>query len=130
MKPIRLPSIYKTEDLALEVGAKVAFADGRKFNTEGVKVTKTSTPVDLKRGTGEPVAKPAPEPVAQVDLSMELMQQMIALMNRPAAAPVVSVPAPVVNIPEAKPTKAVSWTFDFIRNADGTLKSIKATPQE
>jgi hypothetical protein len=43
---------------------------------------------------------------------------------------------PEIKVPEAQvvvqpaQSKPVSWTFEFERNADGTIKCIHATPKE
>jgi hypothetical protein len=64
----------------------------------------------------------------------ELLLKALEAVARPQLAPQVVVhadaPAPqvVVQPPEAK--KTVAWTFEFERNADGTIKRIHATPKD
>lgn len=64
----------------------------------------------------------------------ELLQKVLERLAQPQPAPQVRVtaetpPAQVVVTP-SEPRKSVSWTFEFERNADGTIKRIHATPKE
>jgi hypothetical protein len=73
--------------------------------------------------------------VAEVERSRkmdEFLVKAIENMARPLPTPEVNVAPPKVEVvvqqPEAK--KAVAWTFEFERNADGTIKRIHATPKD
>jgi len=124
MANIRLNDLYDIEDLALETGATVEYASGRKFNTSGREAARKP----------KPVAVPTPVESAPVkpDVSAELLRQMIAVLNRPVDVRLPEMPAPQVTVTPAAQvaSKPVSWTFEFERNPNGTIKRINATPKE
>lgn len=73
---------------------------------------------------------------ARNDLFLKALQALADV--KPPAAPSVTV-SPEINVPEQPPAqvvvhqqtvKPVSWTFEFERNADGTIKRIHASPKE
>lgn len=124
MANVRLGDLYDLEDLALETGASVEYANGRTFNTTGRQAVRA-----VKPKVPAPVAAPvAPEPPKQ-DVSAELMRQMIAILNRPVDVRLPEMPAPQVTVAAAPAAKPVSWAFEFERNPNGTIKRINATPQ-
>jgi len=62
----------------------------------------------------------------------DLMTKVLETLANPQQAP-----APVVNVPEiqvpaptvvVQPQQRSSWEFSFVRNTDGTIKSITAKP--
>jgi hypothetical protein len=124
MANIRLNDLYDIEDLALETGATVEYANGRKFNTSGREAARKP----------KPVAVPTPVEPAPVkpDVSADLLRQMIAVLNRPVDVRLPEMPAPQVTVTPAAQvaSKPVSWTFEFERNPNGTIKRINATPKE
>lgn len=117
--------IYNLEDLALETGSTIEYSNGKKFNSAGVEGQRRVTPK-------EPVVKqvPAPEPVAKPQ-NNEIVNQLLALLNRPIEVKVPPVQPPQVTVnPPSVTVAPVTWVFDFERNANGTIKRITATPQE
>jgi hypothetical protein len=122
---LRLSELYDLEDLALETGASVEFADGRKFNTSKVQA---------KRVKEEPVEKP----VARADNTAEILKQIVLLLSRPVEVVVPPMPAPQVTVSlppkeededeDESEDKPVQWVFEFERNYNGTIKRITATP--
>lgn len=126
MKPrLRLGELYDLEDLALETGATLEFANGRKFNTSKVQA---------KRVKEEPAEKPS----ARADNTAEILKQIVLLLSRPVEVVVPPIPAPqvTVNMPpkeeeddeNEEEDKPVEWVFEFERNFNGTIKRIVATP--
>jgi hypothetical protein len=115
--PLRVSSI---EDLALELGASVKRDDGSVFNSSG-----RSGVVRLPKPVAAP--EPAPAPVQDTGhekLTAALAEMMSKLHVQQPSAPVVHVPpAQVVVQPQQR---VLDWTFTFERNADGTIKSIRA----
>lgn len=103
--------MFTPEELALELGGTIKRADGTVFNSAGrsgvYRLPKRAEP-------------PPQDPMAAV------LEKMTELLARPAPAP--EIPAPVVHVqpaaPAAKPILA--WAFTFERNADGTIKTIRA----
>jgi hypothetical protein len=95
MANIRLNDLYDIEDLALETGATVEYASGRKFNTSGREAARKP----------KPVAVPTPVESAPVkpDVSAELLRQMIAVLNRPVDVRLPEMPAPQVTVTPAAP---------------------------
>lgn len=126
MANVRLGDLYDLEDLALETGATVEYANGRTFNTAGRQTMRAAKPK-----APAPVAAPVvqPEP-AKSDVSAELMRQMIAVLNRPVDVRLPEMPAPQVTVSAAPAAQPVSWTFEFERNTNGTIKRINATPSK
>lgn len=126
--PIELDGLYSIEDLALEVGATVDYANGRKFNTSQVKDKRPAKPRSV----------PSPSPVASVapvapknDETVEMLKQVISLLNRPVEVRMPDIPAPQVSVTAATPVaQPVRWAFEFDRNPNGTIKRINAIPQQ
>jgi len=125
MATVRLNDLYDLEDLALETGATVEYANGRKFNTSGREALRTPKQKAVAPAPVEPVQ---PKP----DVSADLLRQMIAILNRPVDVRLPEMPAPqvTVTVPAQAVSKPVSWTFEFERNTNGTIKRINATPKE
>jgi hypothetical protein len=125
MSTSRLASLYNLEDLALETGATIEYADGRKFNTVGMQGKR-----QLKQPakTPEVAPAPAPTPAPPVADNSAIVSQLLELLNRPVQVSLPEMPTPnvVVNQPAAAPVTA--WTFEFERNPNGTIKRIRATP--
>lgn len=99
-------------DLALELGGTVELDDGTVFNAEG----RTGTRV-----------KPVP-PKSENERLLELLTQIVK--TPPVVNTTVEVPeaTPPTVLVQPAPSKPVSWSFEFDRNADGTIKRIRATP--
>lgn len=63
----------------------------------------------------------------------ELLVKVLEALARPAATPSVTV-SPQVNVPEASVAVQVAqpapraWTFEFVRNPDGTVQRVLAQP--
>lgn len=99
-------------DLALELGGTLRTDDGRVFNSEG--------------RVGARQVRPKQDPQER------MLQLLVEQLKTPPQVHT------TVNVPEAAPpsvvvenkASAVSWTFDFERNADGTIKRIRATPEK
>lgn len=118
------PANIDHKALALRLGASIDYGDGRVFNASGRKA---------------PPARPAPAPAPVVQPPVDngheklaaALQEMMSRLHVQQAAPQ---PAPVVNVAPAQvvvnPQPRCSWDFDFIRNADGSIKTIKATPRQ
>lgn len=73
--------------------------------------------------------------VAQQAKTLQLMQALLDNMGRPQPTPQIHVAAAQVAAPQvimqpAPQTKPCGWNFEFVRNKDGTIKSINATPLE
>lgn len=109
------------ESLALRYGGRVEYSDGRVFNSGG-----RVAPVVRKPQLPAPAPPPAPDNTA-------LIQKLLEMLARPQ--PVAAQPAPVIHVapaqvvmPPAQPAR--SWNFTFVRNPDGSIKSITANPQE
>jgi len=68
----------------------------------------------------------APQPVAAQDNTalIQALQDMVSKMQ-PQQAPEINLPAPVVTVQPAQ--RVLAWTFNFVRNPDGTIKTITAT---
>jgi hypothetical protein len=121
----KLKLTHPLEDLALDLGARVDYADGKVFNTSG-------------RAGAARLVHPKPDAAPAASTSNEQLLQAITklLEQRPLQNPApVDVrlpeivlpphPAPTVVVEKAAP---VSWSFEFERNANGTLKRIVAKP--
>ena len=127
MTPSRVRPLFDVENLALETGATLEYADGRKFNTAGAA---------LKRMRKAPMPAPAPAPAAPpapAGLSVEMLQQILQALNRPVQVTLPDIPAPSVTVsaPAAvAPSPPTKWTFEFERNPNGTIKRIHATSKE
>lgn len=127
-KNLRLDELYDLEDLALETGAAIEFADGRKFNT---------SKVELKRKKSEPV-QPSAARTSSTAETAEILKQIVTLLSRPVEVVIPPMPAPqvTVNLPpkedddesEDKEDNPVRWVFEFERNPNGTIKRIEAIP--
>jgi len=119
---------FGLEDLALETGSSLEFADGRKFNSAGLQ---TSRKVREPVAVSAPAPAPAPPPAPAPDLT-PLLQQLIAAVNRPVEVTIPPMPAPQITVQaaEQKASPPQAWTFDFERNANGTIKRINATVKE
>jgi uncharacterized protein YukJ len=103
------------EDYALESGAAVHRANGEVFNAAG----RTGVYRLPKRAAPTP-----PEDNGHEKLTAALADMMSKLHVQQPSAPVVNVPpAQVVVQPQQR---VLDWTFTFERNADGTIKSIRA----
>lgn len=125
--PIELDGLYSIEDLALEVGATVDYANGRKFNTSQVKDKRVAKPRSVPP---PPVPSVAPE-VPKNDETVEMLKQVISLLNRPVEVRMPDIPAPQVSVTAATPAaQPVRWAFEFERNPNGTIRRINATPQQ
>lgn len=122
MPQTRIAPLYDLEDLALETGATIEYATGRRFNTAGVQT---------KRQPKAAMAEVKPEtPLAPVSANDDLVKQLLTLLNRPVQVSIPELPAPnvVVNSPAAAAAATPSkWVFEFDRNPNGTIKSITAT---
>lgn len=130
MVQVRLDDFYDVKDLALEMGATVKYADGRKFNTAGVQATRQPKPraAEPKVAAPAPVPSPAPPPPAADNSA--LLQQLIAALNRPINVAVPEMAPPQVTVQAASPANPTAWTFDFERNQNGTIKRILAKPSK
>ena len=86
----------------MELGASLELPGGKVFNSAGMKgLISPSVP--------NKISQPPPQP--------EWLQQLLTrLVDN--------------SVIEAPPEKSVGWSFVFIRNPDGTIKSITANPQE
>ena len=128
MAGVNTGSILDLKELALETGATITSPDGKRFNTGGVTAKRSPLP---KPATAAPVAAPVPAPTPPVpvpDMS-DILKQLIAMMNRPVEVKLPPMPAPQVVVKEAQVQPVVaprSWTFEFERNSNGTIKSITA----
>ena len=84
-------------------------------------------------------AGPSMADVSRANALETLLERVLENLSRPPMAPVVNLPAQgevVVKIPEIivpaaqvvfqPPPRVLDWTFDFVRNPDGTIKSIRA----
>jgi hypothetical protein len=109
MKPTAV-DVDLLEDLALELGATLEYDDGNVFNVAGRRGQR------MPRGEG-------------LDPMKELADKVALLADRPIHVKV-DAPAPQVVVQPAEAKKTVAWTFEFERNADGTIKRIHATPKE
>lgn len=127
MANVQLNDLYDIEDLALETGATVEYANGRTFNTTGRQATRVAKPraIPAPIPTSAPIAQPEPKP----DVSADLLRQMISILNRPVDVRLPEMPVPQVTIAAAPVAKPTSWSFEFERNSNGTIKRINATPQ-
>lgn len=117
---------YNIEDLALETGAQVTYADGRKFNSAGLQAQRKRpepTPPPA------PVAAPTPEPPKSDDRMADMMKQILSLLNRPVEVKLPEMPTPnvVVKAPDVMPMPPTEWVFEFERNPNGTIKRINAS---
>lgn len=125
--PIELDGLYSIEDLALEVGATVDYADGRKFNTSQVKDKRLPKPRPMSAPSVASVVPEAPKN----DETVEMLKQVISLLNRPVEVRMPDIPAPQVSVTAATPAaQPVRWAFEFDRNPNGTIKRINAIPQQ
>lgn len=126
MATIQLDDYDNVEDLALELGATVEYANGRKFNTAGTKaLRKPKPPVE---DVAEKKAEPLPPPSVDQSLLQQVIQQLSAALNRPVTVTLPDMPAPQVTVQAGSPVTPVSWVFEFERNPNGTIKRINATP--
>lgn len=125
---IRLSSQYRLEDLALKTGATVEYGDGRKFNTTKIRGRKVAKQQESEPSPPQEPIIPAAEP--RQEFTAEMFQQLLALLNRPVEVRLPEIPAPQVTVatPEQPTSKQVSWSFEFERNPNGTIKRISATP--
>jgi hypothetical protein len=84
--------------------------------------------------TADDLTGPTVGELARAKRTDDLMQQVLsALVNPAPPAPVnVQVAAPEMPQPQVVVNAAprTAWTFEFIRNPDGTVRSIKATPKD
>jgi hypothetical protein len=108
------------EDLALELGAKLVRTDGSIFNAGG-RVGVTRLPINK---APVPVTPPVPQPPPQDNSAMLQVLQLMVEKMQPQPTPEFNIPAPVVTVQPAQ--RVLDWTFDFSRNPDGTIKSIRA----
>jgi hypothetical protein len=125
MANVQLNDLYNLEDLALEMGATVEYANGRTFNTAGVQAVRAVKP-KVPAPTPAPIVQPEPP---KPDVSADLLRQMISILNRPVDVRLPEMPVPQVTIAAAPAAKPTSWSFEFERNSNGTIKRINATPQ-
>ena len=63
----------------------------------------------------------------------DLMAQLLTVLANPVQPPapqitMPEIPAPQVIVQPTPERAPVAWQFDFVRNADGSIQSIKATP--
>lgn len=128
MATVKLDDFDDVEDLALELGAVVEYADGRKFNTAGTQAKRQSKPP-------RPTPAPAPPPVVvpsqdnSAALMQQIVQQLSTALSRPVSVMLPEMPVPQVTVAAAPAAKPTSWSFEFERNPNGTIKRINATPQ-
>jgi hypothetical protein len=128
MATIRLDDSDDVEDLALELGATVEYANGRKFNTAGMKaLRKAKLKVVEDEEEDEEEEKRSP-PAVDTSLLQQVIQQLSAALNRPVAVTLPEMPVPQVTVQAGNPVTPVSWVFEFERNPNGTIKRINATP--
>jgi hypothetical protein len=116
-----LTSSLDPEDLALELGSTINRKDGTVFNAAGragaqrLRLASNAappTPVTL------PSVKHAVEQPDIASILKELVHKMQPVVQHAPAAPqVIVAPAP-----------KTSWEFTFVRNKDGSIQSIKASP--
>lgn len=130
MATIRLDDYDDVEDLALELGATVEYANGRKFNTAGTKAQRKPKlqvveKEDEEEDEEEEKRKP---PAVDTSLLQQVIQQLSAALNRPVAVTLPEMPTPQVTVQAGNPVTPVSWVFEFERNPNGTIKRINATP--
>jgi hypothetical protein len=90
--------------------------------------------VQAVRAVKPKVPAPTPAPIVQPeppkpDVSADLLRQMISILNRPVDVRLPEMPVPQVTIAAAPAAKPTSWSFEFERNSNGTIKRINATPQ-
>jgi hypothetical protein len=112
-------STVDIEDLALDLGATLEYATGGKFNSDG--------------RIGNRLPKQTQQPVSA--LTDKLLRSVLAKMAEPAQptqvtitqAPPLAQPPTPQDAPAVQPRCA--WVFSFERNADGTIKTLTATPQ-
>lgn len=117
---IRVDDLDDLHDFALQVGASVESETGATFNA-------------AQRSGIERVR--SPRPAAQADLAQVLKPMLDAMVQAMQARPPIHLnlpptapgPAPVVQMQPARP---VAWKFDFLRDKDGILQSIHASPKE
>lgn len=117
------------EDLALDLGARVLYPDGKVFNAAGRSgVSRLPAPRAVAHDTA-----PAP-PVSNVEQVLQKLTELLAQKTAPMEAPPAARMPDIVIPPAAAPTIVVqkaapcSWSFDFERNKDGTLKRVVANP--
>jgi hypothetical protein len=130
MATIRLDDSDDVEDLALELGATVEYANGRKFNTAGMKAlrkAKLNVVEDEEDEEEEAEEKRSPSAV-DTSLLQQVIQQLSTALNRPVAVTLPEMPVPQVTVQAGNPVTPVSWVFEFERNPNGTIKRINATP--
>ena len=127
MAGVKLGDAYDLEDLALETGSSIDYADGSKFNSGG-EVAKRRAPKlapvpeveDEDEDEDETPEPPNPE-------MMALLKQLVAVVSRPVEVRLPPMPAAQVVVKEApEPAQAKAWEFEFERNANGTIKRINA----
>lgn len=125
MANARLTSLLDIEDLALESGSTIEYADGRKFNTGGAQAVRRPRSVEAA-----PAPAPAPPAPAPNDA---LVKQLLGLLNRPVQVNIPELPTPniVVNAPTAPAVQPpAKWVFEFERNPNGTIRTVTATAQK
>lgn len=128
MARIQADGLYNIEDLALEMGATVNYADGGKFNTSRMQGKRTPKPIPI--APLAPVVSAAPV-APKNDETVEMLKQVISLLNRPVEVRMPDMPAPQVTVTASAPVaQPVRWAFEFDRNPNGTIKRINATPQQ
>lgn len=123
----KLASSVDMEDLALELGASLTRADGLVFNASG-RSGATRLPERPKVAPEPaPVVREAPR-LSEADTTL-LLNAITSKLQLPEIKlpEIVVPPAHVVVNPQA-PHTPCSWEFEFVRNNDGSLKTIKAKP--
>lgn len=128
---VKLDGIYDVDDLALETGATVESPDGSKFNAAGLQtkrrpqVVASPPPESEDEDEDETPEPPHPEVLA-------LLKQLVEVVKRPVEVTIPPIPAPQVTVttPERKTSAPKSWTFDFERNSNGTIKRINAVAKD
>jgi hypothetical protein len=129
MAGVKLGDAYDLEDLALETGSSIDYADGSKFNSAG-EVAKRRAPKAVAMPEAEDDENETPEPPNPE--MMALLKQLVTVVSRPVEVKFPPIPAPQVTVQatEQKVVAPKAWTFEFERNSNGTIKRINAKSTE
>lgn len=116
-------SVADLKSLALTKGATVEMS-GTRFNTTNEKIQAPRKQVPVKE-TPAPVEVKIPElpaPVVNVD-----MEPVASALEKTSMVSAQLLQLLIESINQQKPSKTVQeWEFSVVRNADGTLASIRA----
>lgn len=123
---VKSDGLFDLEDFALETGSSVEYPDGRRFNSAGVQAQRRIKDKPVEAAPSPTASVPA-APAPSMDMTA-VMRQLIAAINRPVEVTLPPMPAPQVVVKEAekKASAPRSWTFEFERNSNGTIKKIHA----